>query len=92
MKTLDELKELRENGIGIAYMGLETGDDVTLKAINKGADARMMIDMGRKARATGIKLSITVLLGLAGRERSPNPCQGNGTSVVGHRPRVCGPR
>ena len=70
MKTPEELKALRENGLGIAYMGLETGDDVTLKAINKGADSRLMIEMGQKAREAGIKLSITVLLGLAGRERS----------------------
>jgi radical SAM superfamily enzyme YgiQ (UPF0313 family) len=70
MKTPEELKVLRENGLGIAYMGLETGDDVTLKAINKGADSRLMIEMGQKARKAGIKLSITVLLGLAGRERS----------------------
>ncbi len=70
MKSSEDLEALRDNGIGIAYMGLETGDDVTLEAINKGADARMMIDMGKKARAAGIKLSITVLLGLAGRERS----------------------
>ena len=70
MKSPEELQELRKNGIGIAYMGLETGDDVTLKAINKGANAQTMIEMGRKARAAGIKLSITVLLGLAGRERS----------------------
>jgi radical SAM superfamily enzyme YgiQ (UPF0313 family) len=70
MKTPEELKVLRENGLGIAYMGLETGDDATLKAINKGADARLMVEMGQKARKAGIKLSITVLLGLAGRERS----------------------
>jgi radical SAM superfamily enzyme YgiQ (UPF0313 family) len=70
MKSDDELRELNENGLGIAYMGLESGDDVTLKAINKGANAQRMIDMGRKARAAGIKLSVTVLLGLAGRERS----------------------
>jgi len=70
MKTAEELKALREKGLGIAYMGLETGDDVTLKAINKGADSQLMIEMGQKAREAGIKLSITVLLGLAGRERS----------------------
>jgi radical SAM superfamily enzyme YgiQ (UPF0313 family) len=70
MKSPDELAQLRANGLGIAYMGLESGDDVTLKAINKGATAQRMIDMGKKARAAGIKLSITVLLGLAGRERS----------------------
>jgi radical SAM superfamily enzyme YgiQ (UPF0313 family) len=70
MKTPDQLKALREMGVGIAYMGLETGDDVTLKAINKGARADDMIAMGRKARQAGMKLSITVLLGIAGRKRS----------------------
>jgi len=70
MKTPDELKELKAHGLGIAYMGLESGDDVTLKTINKGATADQMIQMGQKARAAGIKLSITVILGIAGRSRS----------------------
>ena len=70
MKTPDELKTLKAHGLGIAYMGLETGDDVTLKKINKGATSQHMIEMGIKAREAGIKLSITVLLGIAGRERS----------------------
>lgn len=70
MKSPEQLRELREAGLGIAYMGLESGDDVTLKAINKGADAAKMIDMGKKLRTAGIKLSITVLLGIGGKERS----------------------
>jgi len=70
MKTPEELKELHDQGLGIAYLGLETGDDETLKAIHKGVDSATMIEMGRKIRASGIKLSITVLLGIAGRERS----------------------
>lgn len=70
MKTEEQLAELNALGIKIAYMGLESGDDVTLKHIRKGADSARMIEMGRKIRAAGIKLSITVLLGLAGRERS----------------------
>ena len=70
MKTSEELAELHEHGLSIAYMGLETGDDVTLKAVRKGATAEKMIAMGKKIRKAGIKLSITVLLGLAGRERS----------------------
>ena len=70
MKTLDELKVLKDHGLGIAYMGLETGDNVTLQNINKGATDADMIQMGQKARAAGIKLSITVLLGIAGRTRS----------------------
>ena len=70
MKTLDELKALKAHGLGILYMGLETGDDVTLKKINKGATSEEMIQMGMKARAAGMKLSITVLLGIAGKKRS----------------------
>lgn len=70
MKSEDQLKELYDLGLTIAYMGLESGDDVTLASINKGADSKQMIDMGRKLRAAGMKLSITVLLGVAGLERS----------------------
>jgi len=70
LKTLDELRALREKKLGIAYMGLETGDDVTLKKINKGAGPELMVEMGRKVREAGIKLSVTVLLGIAGRQRS----------------------
>ncbi len=70
MKSDQELADLRRAGLGILYMGLETGDDVTLQAINKGATSELMIDMGRKARDAGFKLSVTVLLGIAGRDRS----------------------
>ncbi len=70
MKTDSELKELEALGLGIVYMGLETGDDETLKKINKGADSETMIKMGRKAKEAGFKLSITVLNGIAGRKRS----------------------
>lgn len=69
-KSPAQLEELRDLGLTIAYMGLESGDDITLKAINKGADAAQMIEMGRKVRSAGIKLSITVLLGIAGKQRS----------------------
>jgi radical SAM superfamily enzyme YgiQ (UPF0313 family) len=70
LKSPDELGQLRGQGLGILYMGLETGDDATLTRINKGADSATMIAMGRKAGDAGFKLSITVLLGIAGRERS----------------------
>jgi radical SAM superfamily enzyme YgiQ (UPF0313 family) len=70
MKSEAELRELQIHGLGIAYMGLETGDDVTLTAICKGTTAATAIEMGQKLRAAGVKLSITVLLGVAGRDRS----------------------
>jgi len=70
MKSQEELIRLREMGLGIIYMGVETGDDQTLEAIRKGANAQRMLDMGNKVKQAGIKLSVTVLLGIAGKERS----------------------
>jgi len=70
MKSQEELVHLREMGLGIIYMGIETGDDQTLKAIRKGADTQKIIDMGKKLKQAGITLSVTVLLGIAGKERS----------------------
>jgi radical SAM superfamily enzyme YgiQ (UPF0313 family) len=69
-KTVEELQVLQQLGLGIAYMGLESGDDLTLAGMNKGATSTEMIEMGRKAKAAGIRLSVTVLLGIAGAERS----------------------
>lgn len=70
MKSVEELKELKSMGLDIAYMGLESGDDEILKQMNKGADSQKMIDMAKKIKSAGIKLSVTVLNGLGGRKRS----------------------
>ncbi len=69
-KSFEEIQELKELGLGIIYMGLESGDDVTLEQVQKKGNANDMIEQGIKVRKAGIKLSITVLLGLAGKERS----------------------
>lgn len=69
-KSTAQLEELKKLGLLIAYMGLESGDDRTLGDINKGSDSGRMIEMGKKIRSAGIKLSITVLLGIAQKKRS----------------------
>jgi radical SAM superfamily enzyme YgiQ (UPF0313 family) len=90
MKSDEELQELNSHGLGILYMGLETGDDVTLKRINKGATSDTMIQMGQKARSAGFKLSITVLLGIAGRERSPEHARETGRVLSAIDPEYVG--
>ncbi|MEE8540077.1 MAG: radical SAM protein [Desulfobacterales bacterium] len=90
MKTLEELQELNTRGLGIVYMGLETGDDVTLKNINKGATAETMILMGQKAKEAGFKLSITVLSGIAGRDRSHIHAQETGRVLSAIDPNYVG--
>lgn len=69
-KSAAELVLLREKGLRILYFGLESGDDDTLKNVNKGFDAATMAELALKARRAGMKLSVTAILGLAGRERS----------------------
>ena len=81
MKSEQELAELKSLGLGILYMGLESGDDVTLKRIRKGATADTMTTEARKARRAGMKLSVTVLLGIAGKERSDAHAKATGRTL-----------
>ncbi|HBH27358.1 MAG: radical SAM protein [Desulfofustis sp. PB-SRB1] len=70
LKSVEQLEELRQLGLTIAYLGLESGDDTTLTTINKGATSADMIEAGNRLKEAGIKRSITVLLGIAGPDRS----------------------
>lgn len=89
-KSLDELIQLRENGLGIIYLGVESGDDEVLQNVNKRTNAQNLIDMGRKVREAGIKLSVTVLLGIAGRERSLEHARATGTLLSAMDPNYVG--
>ena len=69
-KAPAELTALKEAGLQIIYLGIESGDDGVLANICKGATAEEMIAAGRRVVAAGIKLSTMVILGLGGRENS----------------------
>lgn len=70
MKSDKELNALKELGLGIVYIGVETGDDELLKKIKKGADTEKIIRASEKVSAAGIMKSIMIVLGLAGIEAS----------------------
>jgi radical SAM superfamily enzyme YgiQ (UPF0313 family) len=88
--SLEELIQLRENGLGILYLGVESGDDEILRRVRKGTDAQNLIDMGRKVREAGIKLSVTVLLGIAGRQRSLEHARATGELLSAMDPNYVG--
>jgi len=69
-RSLDELRTLRELKLGIAYMGVESGDDEVLQKVGKGVKHAHLVEAGRKAKQAGIILSVTVILGLGGVEGS----------------------
>ncbi|PLY02312.1 MAG: radical SAM protein [Desulfuromonas sp.] len=69
-KSVEQLRELRAQKLRILYFGLESGDDLTLATVGKGFTSAQMLEGCQRAREAGLKISVTAILGLAGRERS----------------------
>jgi radical SAM superfamily enzyme YgiQ (UPF0313 family) len=69
-KGQDSLQTLAQAGLGRIHAGVESGDDVILTRIKKGATAQDHIKAGQMARAAGIEINAYVMLGLGGQERS----------------------
>jgi len=83
-KSVEELAGLRENGLDLLYLGLESGDDQTLADIHKGMTVAEQIEGCRRASEAGIELSVTAILGLAGiaRSREHGKATGEALSVI----------
>lgn len=65
-KSEVDLQALKQKGLGILYMGIESGDDSILHQINKGVTAEEMIQAGQKAIQQGLVLSTMIISGLGG--------------------------
>ena len=74
-KSNTELTRLREAGLKMVYLGLESGSAKILNKVKKGATPQMMCEAGEKLRKVGIKSSVTVILGLGGQEMSEEHAQ-----------------
>jgi len=72
IKSVDELKELNQLGLKLAFMGVETGDEELLQRVNKGVTYAQIVEAGRKLKQAGITTSVTVILGLGGVDGSEN--------------------
>ena len=80
-KKLEDLKSLQQKGLGIVYLGLESGSDEVLKNIEKGATAAEMIRAVDRARQAGLQVSVIGILGIAGRAGSLHHAQMTGQVV-----------
>lgn len=69
-KSVDDLRQLRELGLKILYLGVETGNAELLTKIIKGATREKMVEAARRVKEAGIELSVTVILGIGGIEKS----------------------
>ena len=75
-KRIDELALLKQNKLNLLYFGVESGSNLILNKITKGATQRSMIEALTKAHASGMKVSATVVLGLGGSEYSAEHIDG----------------
>jgi radical SAM superfamily enzyme YgiQ (UPF0313 family) len=89
-KTIEELRILRKNGLRIIHLGLESGDDFTLERICKWGTSNEIIRQCEKAQNAGINLFLTVLLGIAGPERSRIHAEKTGQALSKINPNYVG--
>ncbi len=75
-KSAEELALLREHKLSLLYVGIESGSDLILKKITKGATQRRMAEVLHKAHASGMKVSATVILGLGGTQHGDEHIDG----------------
>ena len=80
-KTPGELEQLRENGIGMIYIGAESGSDKVLEKVNKGATRSEIIEAVSKIESSGIKSSVTFISGLGGKEDWQEHATETGTMI-----------
>jgi len=85
-KTTDELIELKERKLTLVYMGIESGSTPILKRVVKGASQKTHAMALDNARAAGLKVSATVILGLGGQEDWQRHIEGTAELINGHPP------
>jgi radical SAM superfamily enzyme YgiQ (UPF0313 family) len=74
-KSVEELRLLKDAGLGIIYIGLESGSDMILKRVKKGALSKQMIEAADKVKKAGITLSVIFILGLGGKKYTKEHAQ-----------------
>ena len=87
-KTEEQLRSLRTLKLHTLYMGLESGDEEILKRCRKGETAAAMAEAGTAAQAAGLRMSVMILLGLGGTERSPQHVAGTADALTRMQPRL----
>lgn len=67
-KNKDELLDLRRSGLTMLYIGIETGSNLILKKVTKGATATGIVKGCLRALDCGFTLSCMIILGLGGKK------------------------
>jgi len=84
------LKELRDHGLDMVYIGFESGDDLVLQRIKKGANHEETVKASRMLKKADIMNSAMVLLGMGGTDRSLEHAEATGKLLTGADPEYVG--
>ncbi len=87
VRSVEEMRGLRDAGLVQYYLGVESGHDAVLARLAKGVDAETMVRVARKAGEAGVRLSTMVLLGAGGRALSLEHARASGRVVSAIDPR-----
>ena len=89
-KTVEQLRQLKDIGVNEISLGVESGDDWTLKRINKGYTSEDILEQCHKLEEAGIAYWVTFLNGVAGREHSHEHAVGSATIFNQLKPMLVG--
>ena len=89
-KTPEELKKMNEAGLDMFYLGIESGNDIVLKKVTKGAIGKTIIKAVNKAKDAGYIMSCMVILGLGGKKYSKEHIQGTAKVISSCSPHYVG--
>ena len=89
-KTPEDLQELHDAGLNMLYLGIESGSDIVLRKVTKGATSKTIIKACNKAKDVGFKLSCMVILGLGGKKYSKENAIETGKVISASKPDFVG--
>ena len=89
-KTPEDLQELYDAGLNMLYLGIESGSDIVLRKVTKGATSKTIIKACNKAKDVGFKLSCMVILGLGGKKYSKENAIETGKVISASKPDFVG--
>lgn len=89
-KTPEELKKIRDSGLNMFYLGIESGSDIVLKKVTKGATSKTIIKSVNKAKDAGYIMSCMVILGLGGKKYSKDHVSGTADVINSCSPQYVG--
>jgi len=87
VRSVDDMRALRDAGLDLYYLGVESGDDRVLARLEKGVDAAEMIRVASKATEAGVSISTMILLGAGGRAGSLDHARASARVINAIRPR-----